>query len=181
MIEPCGPEVWPIFAPYHYLPEHSRCTGNRYICVGAEGALVGFVSAIAMPARWGHLMREHRLVVLPEFRGQGIGRALSEWMGEAALASGHRYYSRTRNLTVAAARDRSPRWVRTDHTNPRQRDGHRRLSHIPLVGVASVGHRYIGAGERRNRCAQCGRWFTTRRAHARYCDVACRVAAHRAR
>ena len=92
-----------------------------------------------------------------------------------------RYFSRTRNGTIAAARDRSPLWRRVRHTESRERDGNRGLVHIELAGHRSTGHEYIGSGQRRASCRQCGRLFPTARSHARYCDGACRVAAHRLR
>lgn len=177
-VERSSPEVWPAFKAHHYLPTHSH-SAKCYIAVDADGSLLGFVSTIPQPSRFGGFWREHRLVVLPAARGRGIGVMLSEWLGEQALASGHRYMSRTRNETVAAARDRSPKWRRLKHIKPRtDTQGWERIT---MQRHHSHGHEFLGCpGSFRLPCRWCGRLFLSHRSHARYCDGACRVAAHRA-
>jgi GNAT superfamily N-acetyltransferase len=172
--------VWPAFSEHHYL-HNLNPMALCYVAVDGPGHLLGFVSAIPQPSTFGGYWREHRLVVLPEARDRGIGVALSEWLGEQALASGHRYFSRTRNAVVASARDRSPQWRRTRHTESRATDGHRRMKRIELAGVRSWGHEYVGRCNTFSLvCGHCGRRFWAARSHAKTCSVACRVAAHRA-
>ena len=177
-VERSDPSVWPAFAPHHYLHNLNGCS-ICYIAVDAKGDLLGFVSAIPQPSRSGGYWREHRLVVIPGHRGRGIGSALSHWLGEQSLASGHRYFSRTRNKRVAAARDASSLWRRVRHTEIRH-DGHSRMRQIDIQLAHSTGHEYVGRSNTfRLRCQRCGLLFTAARRHAKHCSGACRVAAHR--
>lgn len=55
-------------------------------------------------------MREHRLVVLPEFQGLGIGSRLSDATGARVLRKGRRYSSRTAHITLRNQRQSSNLW-----------------------------------------------------------------------
>ncbi|KAL3915778.1 MAG: hypothetical protein SGPRY_007086 [Prymnesium sp.] len=55
-------------------------------------------------------MREHRLVVLPEFQGLGIGSRLSDATGARFLRKGRRYSSRTAHITLRNQRQSSKLW-----------------------------------------------------------------------
>ncbi|KQX65789.1 hypothetical protein ASD06_09290 [Angustibacter sp. Root456] len=87
--------------------------------------------------------QESRLVVLPHFRGRGIGIALSEWVGEYHRSRGERMYSTTRNWQLGQVRDRSPRWRPT-----RWNGAARAVEHSHSVpghsGVIRYCHEYVG-------------------------------------
>jgi len=72
--------IWRMFAPHHYL------TGTLHKAAACFGAFWGeqitaFGAVMQMMGRKGY-MRVHRLVVLPDYQGVGIGRALLRVMGE---------------------------------------------------------------------------------------------------
>lgn len=108
-----GKQVWPIFAPHHYLTE--KYAGHRaFLATLPDGTPVAFTSSISFPhAQIKYGRREHRTVVLPDFQGLGLGVRLSEWLGEWHLQQGHRFYSRTTHPRLGAYRDSSPLWRAT--------------------------------------------------------------------
>ena len=77
--------------------------------------------------------RENRIVILPEWQGLGIGKAVSDQMGREYTSRGHRYFSKTAHPVLGEYRDNSPLW-RATSTNHKKRtsyikkDGKARLS-----------------------------------------------------
>ncbi len=115
-----GKEVWPLFAPHHYLT--GKYAGHRaFLAVLEDGTPVAFTSSISFPhAKVKHGRREHRTVVLPDFQGLGLGVRLSEWLGEWHLRQGHRFYSRTTHPRMGAYREASPLWRATAGSGKQQ-------------------------------------------------------------
>jgi len=64
--------VWKMFSKYHYLDHNHNKAASVYICyINDEPA--GFISVLPQPGRSKNLFRVHRLVVLPDYQGIGIG------------------------------------------------------------------------------------------------------------
>ena len=87
--------------------------------------LLHFVATLAKPGlrkksdlRVMH--REHRLVVLPDYQGLGIGLRLSEAVGSLTLAKGLRYTSRTAHFVLRNARANSPKWKQVLSTGQKE-------------------------------------------------------------
>lgn len=58
--------------------------------------------------------REHRLVVLPQMQGVGIGSSISEAIGEYYLLKGHRYFTKTSHGKLGSYRNKNPeKWRKT--------------------------------------------------------------------
>jgi len=102
--------AWRLFARHHYLTAelHSAC---RAFVALVDGAPVAFNSFLHFPhARTRNIKRGHRLVVLPDWQGLGIGPWFDDWLGEWLHARGFRYHNSTANPTMIRAYSRSPRW-----------------------------------------------------------------------
>ncbi len=154
-----GKEVWPLFAPHHYLT--GKYAGHRaFLAVLEDGTAVAFASSISgipKPA-YGihHVRREHRTVVLPDFQGLGLGARLSEWLGAWHIRQGHRFYSRTAHPRLGAHRDLSPLW-RPTAMNRKQQGGRLDYNSDAYKGEGITGggweritrpaysHEYVGA------------------------------------
>jgi len=109
-IRSVGREIWPIFAPHHYLS--SRLSPGA-LCVGGfvEGRCVAFSAAAKFPhptAR--NIFAEHRTVVLPDNQGLGLSRALTEWLGQHLWERGWRFHAVTSHPAIIAQKAASPRW-----------------------------------------------------------------------
>lgn len=112
-ITPVTPAVWPRFARHHYLTAKlhpmARCFGGW-----VSGELIAFTSYL----HFGHptardIKLGHRLVVLPDYQGLGIGGALDDWLGEWLHGQGYRYRNVLSHPALIAYYERSPRWRET--------------------------------------------------------------------
>ena len=103
------------FKRHHYLTE-----GINKSCWSWElrlhGRPIGFHSvntALGMPGAGEGSSggsREHRVVILPDFQGIGLGWMLAETVAAQLTSTGRRYTSITMHSTFGKCRDRSPRW-----------------------------------------------------------------------
>ena len=93
-------KYWEIFKKHHYL-DGAINKGARCWVAYLWGNPVAFNSVLAMPS--GSLKRawrEHRLVVLSDYQGMGIGSAMSECVGEILLSEDKRFFSKTANIKL---------------------------------------------------------------------------------
>ena len=113
-IFPCSIEIWSLFRENHYLTGDINRSARCWIAIW-EGNPVGFESAIPLPTGtikekcW----REHRLVILPDFQGLGIGARFSEWLGESYLRQNIRFFSKTAHPRLGQYREHSDKWKPT--------------------------------------------------------------------
>jgi L-amino acid N-acyltransferase YncA len=63
--------------------------GRRGLAVAEDGAVAGYVAVVPLPG-WSDHVGEVRLVIDPERRGRGLGRALARWALAQALDCGLR-------------------------------------------------------------------------------------------
>jgi ABC-type ATPase involved in cell division len=102
--------AWRLFARHHYMTHVLHPAAQSFVAV-IDGSPVAFNSYIHFPhPRTKNIKRGHRLVVLPEWQGLGIGPWFADWMGEHLHARGFRYHTTTASPTMIRARLRSPRW-----------------------------------------------------------------------
>lgn len=115
-VNQCVKQVWYMFAKHHYLSSDLNKSSDCYI-VSWNDELVGFGAILPMPGRFGDDNRkcvsEHRIVVLPDYQGMGIGNAFSEYLGELYLSQGYRYFGKTANPRMGEHRERSDKWKAT--------------------------------------------------------------------
>ena len=125
---PCTSKIWPLFSDHHYLT--ADCNKGAKCWLGLwEGNPVGFESAIPLPTGTieGLCYREHRLVILPDFQGLGIGARFSECIGEMFLAQDIKYFSKTAHPRLGEYREASNKWKPTssnkkDHSKAYMKD-----------------------------------------------------------
>ena len=108
---------WALFKEHHYM---NATLANMATCHLARWGRtpVGFVAVLPRPGKLppGEIrvcFREHRLVVLPEFQGLGIGSRLSEAIASRYLLRGKRYSSSSAHFVLREQRRRSLKWRET--------------------------------------------------------------------
>ena len=101
-------ECWALFAPFHYLDARINKAARAFVVTWA-GRVVAFESRLPFPGRGRKdTFREHRLVVLPDFQGLGVGPRVSEAFGWMHMRQGLRFCSRTAHPRLGAYRTCSP-------------------------------------------------------------------------
>lgn len=106
-------KVWRLFEREHYLTKKLNNSSRCFLACW-NGKPVAFCAVLALPSGTvKNAWREHRLVVLPDYQGLGIGNRLSEWVGDLLISEGRRYFSKTANIKLGRYRDNSPKWRKT--------------------------------------------------------------------
>jgi hypothetical protein len=73
--------------------------------------LCGFISYLHLPhARVKNVKMAHRLVILPDFQGCGLGPVLSDWLGGYLYERSYRLHFAISQPVLIRAFTRSPRW-----------------------------------------------------------------------
>lgn len=135
-LSPCTTEAWDMFRRHHYLSGDINPASVCYIAT-LNGEPCAFVALLSLPGRdVKHAWREHRVVVLPDYQGMGIGNKLSETIAQAYIEKGCRYFCKTANPRMGEHRDRSPLWRAT--VNNRSD----RLSYFNTEGKIRASKRY---------------------------------------
>lgn len=115
----CKSCEYKFFKKYHYISSDCSKSATCFVLKN-NGDLVAFVASISHPVKNGKkAKREHRLVVLPSYRGRGIGTKLSETMGQYEVSKGFRYFSKTSNKHLIRKRSKSKNWKFVCKTNAR--------------------------------------------------------------
>ena len=73
--------IWKMFAKHHYLNHSHNNAAHTYVAYVNE-QIAAFISVIHQPHSIKNLKRIHRLVVMPDFQGIGIGSRLLDYMGK---------------------------------------------------------------------------------------------------
>jgi GNAT superfamily N-acetyltransferase len=114
-VHPVDKAVWPLFAHHHYLSK------DLHVAAKCFGAFVGeqcvaFTSYRPFPhPKTRNIMQGHRLVVLPDWQGLGLGGRLDDWLGQYLYERGYRYHNVVAHPAMVAAYSKSPRWELVFH------------------------------------------------------------------
>lgn len=159
-IEGCTTEAWDMFKRHHYLSADINTASNCYVGL-LNNKPIAFGAIIAQPGRdIRHAYREHRIVILPDFQGMGIGNKFSEALGQAYIECGCRYFGKTANPRMGEHRNHSRLWRATANNqksresyldtngNIRYRAAYRMTDETTLIHAHRVcySHEYIGDG-----------------------------------
>lgn len=140
-------DTWQRFKKYHYmtneLNEASTC-----FCFTWEDKLVAFNSIIPLPSgSYTNAWREHRLVVLPDFQGFGIGSKISEFTGAILKQANRTYYTKTINPALGLYRMKHiEKWKATGKNLKIEPKEHIEKWNKLLGGLSrpSYCHKYVG-------------------------------------
>lgn len=159
----CERHIWPLFAKHHYLSADihnaARCHLITWQTGEGEGEeereeIVGFIATLSFPhPKVKRAFRGHRVVVLPDFQGLGIGMRSTEAIGDNYLSTGERFYVRTANPRMVSYYRSKPESYRelAEH-----RDKECRVGATTTVGGGNwlkdeyrptVGFEYLGMGQ----------------------------------
>lgn len=139
-LERCRPAAWPLFAPHHYLSGRLHPSATCFLARW-EGRPVAFSAWLPYVGQGPPARREHRTVVLPDYQGIGIGRAVADFVASLWRGLGYRARSTTTHPGLIRSRLASP-WWRLVRPPAFARGGDRRLRHAATRLTA--GFEYVG-------------------------------------
>lgn len=121
-ISPCSWKAWDMFRRHHYLSGDLNKSATCYLATHND-IPIAFAALLTLPRKGlVHAWKEHRIVVLPDYQGMGIGNKLSETLGQAYIEKGCRYFAKTSNPRMGEHRDRSKLWRPTTHNKKNRPD-----------------------------------------------------------
>lgn len=100
--------MWDVFRKYHYLNTELHQAANQWVGV-INGELVAHTGVIQFPMRKGW-KRVHRLVVLPDYQGIGIGTAFIKAIAQHYTDKGYTMNLTTTTPSLVGALRRSSNW-----------------------------------------------------------------------
>lgn len=122
-----------MFRKYHYLNTELHTAAHQYVGV-LNGELVAHTGVIQFPMRKGW-KRVHRLVVLPDYQGIGIGTAFIKAIAEIYTSKGYTMNLTTTTPSLVHALRRDKAWILKRYG--REKSGYK--SYNTYKG-ANVGH-----------------------------------------
>ena len=110
-IHSCHKDAWQLFKNYHYLNGYLTGTSQNYLAK-VDGRPCAFLGVINFPhPKVKNIRKTHRLVVLPEFQGLGIGRILTDEIASHYLKQGFRYRETTSHPARIMSHKKNPNWI----------------------------------------------------------------------
>lgn len=108
-------DIWRVFREHHYLTKDFNKGAFVYL-VTLDNTIIGFNSILNQSSGTSKFsFRTHRLVILPDYQGLGIGTKFEEFIGEYLLKQGEKLYLRTTHLRLGRHCLESNKWVVASH------------------------------------------------------------------
>lgn len=121
-IFPATASDWNTFKKHHYLDGAINKSAKFFIAYWGDRC-VAFAATLPLPSgTLQNAWREHRLVVLPEFQGLGIGPRISDSIAQLHKDNGKRFFSKTAHLRLGEYREQSALWRGTSKNKKKRSD-----------------------------------------------------------
>ncbi len=155
MYETDSKDLWRIFRSHHYLSGDFNKAAKFYL-IYWDDVLVAMASMLTMPSGTvKYAYRQHRLVVLPDFQGLGIGTKINDFLAKYYVDRGYKYFIRTTHVRLKNHLSKLPDWKGTstngklrsvksiDEGIQKQKKG---LAHTGIIGDRRVAasFEYLG-------------------------------------
>lgn len=98
-----------MFRKYHYLNTDLHISAEQYVGV-VNGEMVCHTGIIQFPMQKGR-KRVHRLVVLPDYQGIGIGTAFIKKVAKMISANGYELNLTTTTPSIVGALKKDEEWI----------------------------------------------------------------------
>ena len=103
--------IWKMFAKHHYLSHSHNNAANVFIAT-VNDEIAGFISVFHFPHPKSKIIKQvHRLVILPDYQGVGIGLKLLNEVGNKYQKDGWRYTIITSAPSLINALKKSTKWI----------------------------------------------------------------------
>jgi len=102
-----------MFKDHHYLSGDLSPASRCYVAIW-EGQIVGFLASMTMPnGAVKNAWRGHRVVILPDYQGLGIGMRFIDAVAQIHLDDGLRFFSRAAHPRMGYYMQHSELWKPT--------------------------------------------------------------------
>lgn len=106
---------WRIFRKHHYLA-HSLNKASRVFIAEYNNNVCAFWAVLSFPhPKKKNTFKGHRMVVLPDFQGVGIGGIFSDYIAEMYRKNGKTLIRTTSNPAMIKSLINSKKWITTRH------------------------------------------------------------------
>lgn len=103
-------EIWNIFRQHHYLSEELNIASHLY-CAYWNDTLIGMCAILPQPSgNYQNAFRIHRLVILPDYQGLGVGVKLLESICDIYKYHNKTMYLRTSHVKLLNYMKNSNKW-----------------------------------------------------------------------
>lgn len=140
-------DIWAMFKNHHYLSHDLNKSAQCYVA-SWNNNIVAFGAILAMPSgTLKNAFREHRIVVLPDYQGMGIGVAFSDALGEIYTSQGKKYYSRSAHIRFGHHRETSGKWLASTTNKMQRKETHHNQNYnnwLIDTNRACFSHQYVG-------------------------------------
>ena len=105
--------IWKMFAKYHYLSHSHNNAASVYIAT-VNDAVAGFISILHFPhPKVKNIKKVHRLVILPDYQGIGIGGILLNSIADIYKKDNWRFNIVTSAPSLINSLKKSNSWITT--------------------------------------------------------------------
>lgn len=106
-------KIWRLFAKHHYLSANINKSSRCYVAY-IDNDIVGFISILPFPSGTvDNAWRCHHLVVLPDYQGLGVGKALLNYFANLIVKEDCIFYIRTSHPKMYNMLYKDERWEET--------------------------------------------------------------------
>jgi len=136
-------EVWNIFRKYHYLSDSHNKAAKIYTLTMNDNA-VGFISVIHFPhSKVKNFKKVHRLVILPDYQGLGLGKILLNYVAKLYKNKGFRFRIVTASIPLINSLKRDIKWAMCAFAKPSARSN----TSTSQVNISTNTDRYSASFE----------------------------------
>jgi ABC-type lipoprotein export system ATPase subunit/GNAT superfamily N-acetyltransferase len=108
--------IWKMFAKHHYLSHTHNNAANVFIAT-VNNEVAGFLSVLHFPhPKTKNMKKVHRLVVLPDYQGAGIGIRFLNEIGNVYKKQKDRFNIVTSSPSLINALKKSKEWITTRYS-----------------------------------------------------------------
>ena len=105
--------VWKLFRHHHYLSKDLNYASRVYIAF-LDKQIVGMIALLPLPSGTiKNAFRVHRLVILPDYQGLGIGTKLIEYFANLHAKLDYPFYIRTSHVKLHTYLSKNKNWIET--------------------------------------------------------------------
>lgn len=137
--------IWKMFAKHHYLNHSHNNAANTYVAYVNE-QIAAFISVIHQPHKIKNLKRIHRLVVMPDFQGIGIGGRLLDFIAKKYTNDNYKLSITTSAPSLIFSLKNHLNWICLNFGRQKGKHSNKELQKSNTMNRITAAFRYIKNG-----------------------------------